>query len=162
MAGISSFQACRCEQKAVVVGDRGLGFSSRRGIDWRAKARSLRPFHGETQHLSRLTLSHPRRASLDVSQSSSCIRMTLVDERLTYGPNVAKPSGELAYDLVQGALVRWSSFMDKSIPDPPTAVLLHGILGSRKNWGKSFFPFKRQFVSLSFNTHFPPLTVCFF
>ncbi|KAJ4757909.1 hypothetical protein LUZ62_068284 [Rhynchospora pubera] len=25
--------------------------------------------------------------------------------------------------------------MDKSIPDPPTCVLLHGILGSRKNWG---------------------------
>ncbi|CAK7327873.1 unnamed protein product [Dovyalis caffra] len=25
--------------------------------------------------------------------------------------------------------------MDKSIRDPPTAVLLHGILGSRKNWG---------------------------
>lgn len=46
--------------------------------------------------------------------------------------------------------------MDKSIPDPPTAVLLHGILGSRKNWGRSFFLFKRQFVSLSFNTRFPP------
>ncbi|RRT70788.1 hypothetical protein B296_00030266, partial [Ensete ventricosum] len=32
--------------------------------------------------------------------------------------------------------VSWNSFMDKSIPDPPTAVLLHGILGSRKNWGE--------------------------
>ncbi|XP_077231602.1 alpha/beta-Hydrolases superfamily protein isoform X2 [Tasmannia lanceolata] len=40
-----------------------------------------------------------------------------------------------AYDMVQGALVRCSSAMDKSIPDPPTAVLLHGILGGRKNWG---------------------------
>lgn len=25
--------------------------------------------------------------------------------------------------------------MDKSVPEPPTAVLVHGILGSRKNWG---------------------------
>lgn len=25
--------------------------------------------------------------------------------------------------------------MDKSVPETPTAVLLHGILGSRKNWG---------------------------
>lgn len=151
MAGISSFQACRCEQKAIVFGDRGLGFSSRRGgIDWRAKARSLRPFHGETQHLSRVTLSHPRRASLDVSQSSSCIRMTLVDERLTYGPNFAQPSGELAYDLVQGALVRWSAFMDKSIPDPPTAVLLHGILGSRKNWGSFARRLAQEFPTWQF------------
>ncbi|XP_038714569.1 abhydrolase domain-containing protein C22H12.03 isoform X2 [Tripterygium wilfordii] len=40
-----------------------------------------------------------------------------------------------AFDLVQGELVKWGSTIDKSIPDPPTAVLLHGILGSRKNWG---------------------------
>ncbi|MCI01332.1 alpha/beta hydrolase domain-containing protein 11-like, partial [Trifolium medium] len=24
--------------------------------------------------------------------------------------------------------------MDRSLPDPPTAVFLHGILGCRKNW----------------------------
>ena len=28
--------------------------------------------------------------------------------------------------------------MDKSLPDTPTAVFLHGILGSRKNWGRYF------------------------
>ncbi|KAJ9567676.1 hypothetical protein OSB04_003642, partial [Centaurea solstitialis] len=33
------------------------------------------------------------------------------------------------------AQVRWSYIADKSVPCPPTAVLLHGILGSRKNWG---------------------------
>lgn len=31
--------------------------------------------------------------------------------------------------------------MDKSLPEPPTAVLLHGILGSRKNWGNEAFHF---------------------
>ncbi|KAB5524865.1 hypothetical protein DKX38_022614 [Salix brachista] len=33
--------------------------------------------------------------------------------------------------------VKWGSVMGKSKPDPPTAVLLHGILGSRKNWGSN-------------------------
>lgn len=63
------------------------------------------------------------------------VRMALVDERLSRTRDVPKPSEILGYDLVQGALVRWSSVMDKSLPDPPTAVFLHGILGSRKNWG---------------------------
>ncbi|KDO51728.1 hypothetical protein CISIN_1g045335mg, partial [Citrus sinensis] len=82
-----------------------------------------------------------RVSRLDPGQSSSVakrtnVRMALVDERLArVGKDVAEPSGVLAYDLIQGTLVRWSSMMDKSIPDPPTAVLLHGILGSRKNWG---------------------------
>ncbi|CAO1942544.1 unnamed protein product [Urochloa humidicola] len=61
--------------------------------------------------------------------------MALADTRIAYQPDVDKHTGVLAYELVQGNLVQWNSFTDKSIPDPPTAVLLHGILGSRKNWG---------------------------
>ncbi|KAL3528213.1 hypothetical protein ACH5RR_012869, partial [Cinchona calisaya] len=63
------------------------------------------------------------------------IRMTLVNDRLLSRKAVLKPSDILAYDLVQGADVAWSYIVDKSVPEPPTAVLLHGILGSRKNWG---------------------------
>ncbi|XP_074308445.1 uncharacterized protein LOC141643265 [Silene latifolia] len=63
------------------------------------------------------------------------IQMALVNERLTSNADLGKRFGTLAYDLVQGALVRWSSLMDKSVPEPPTAVLVHGILGCRKNWG---------------------------
>ncbi len=37
-----------------------------------------------------------------------------------------------AYELVQGALVRWSEQQAGQRP-PPTAVMVHGILGSRKN-----------------------------
>uniref|UniRef100_A0A0E0CB79 AB hydrolase-1 domain-containing protein n=1 Tax=Oryza meridionalis TaxID=40149 RepID=A0A0E0CB79_9ORYZ len=64
-----------------------------------------------------------------------CAQMALANTRIAYQPDVKKHSGVLAYELVQGSLVQWNSFMDKSVPDPPTAVLLHGILGSRKNWG---------------------------
>ncbi|KAL5227195.1 hypothetical protein ABZP36_015460 [Zizania latifolia] len=64
-----------------------------------------------------------------------CAQMALPNTRIAYLPDVDKHTGVLAYELVQGSLVQWNSFMDKSIPDPPTAVLLHGILGSRKNWG---------------------------
>ncbi|KQK10944.1 hypothetical protein BRADI_2g57190v3 [Brachypodium distachyon] len=64
-----------------------------------------------------------------------CAQMALADPVVSYQPDSDKHAGVLAYDLVQGNLVQWNSFMDKSIPDPPTAVLLHGILGSGKNWG---------------------------
>ncbi|KAG7552595.1 Alpha/Beta hydrolase fold [Arabidopsis thaliana x Arabidopsis arenosa] len=65
----------------------------------------------------------------------SSIRMALVDERQSTSNDVAEPPRILAYDLVQGALVKWRWKDDKSVPDTPTAVLLHGILGSGKNWG---------------------------
>ncbi|CAI7840966.1 unnamed protein product [Closterium sp. NIES-54] len=45
------------------------------------------------------------------------------------------PVAELSYELVQGALVRWSEDRSRRQPPPPTAVLIHGILGSGKNWG---------------------------
>ncbi|KVH87965.1 hypothetical protein Ccrd_024653 [Cynara cardunculus var. scolymus] len=69
--------------------------------------------------------------------TSADFQMTLVDESIGRGKIVIKPSEILAYDLVQGPLVRWSYIADKSVPCPPTAVLLHGILGSRKNWAYS-------------------------
>ncbi|KAJ0684123.1 hypothetical protein HanLR1_Chr11g0387761 [Helianthus annuus] len=42
----------------------------------------------------------------------------------------------LTSHLTSCAQVRWSYIADRSVPCPPTAVLLHGILGSRKNWGE--------------------------
>lgn len=60
--------------------------------------------------------------------------MSLVDDRVFHRQSVEN-SAVLAYELVQGSLVRWNSVTDKSVPDPPTAVFLHGILGGRKNWG---------------------------
>ncbi|EOA20838.1 hypothetical protein CARUB_v10001175mg [Capsella rubella] len=65
----------------------------------------------------------------------TCVRMALVDERQSTSKDVAEPPRILAYDLVQGALVKWRWKDDKSVPDTPTAVLVHGILGSGKNWG---------------------------
>lgn len=90
----------------------------------------LRPFQNGTFHISKLAHGHLKSASKVPS-----IRMTLIDERLPLERVMIKPSEILAYDLVQGAHVRWSYIMDRSVPEPPTAVLLHGILGSRKNWG---------------------------
>ncbi|CAN7116485.1 unnamed protein product [Brassica rapa subsp. narinosa] len=78
----------------------------------------------------RLTLVHENRKAW-----SSTVPMALVDERQSTGQNVAHPPRILAYDLVQGDLVKWRWKEDKSVPDTPTAVLLHGILGSGKNWG---------------------------
>lgn len=51
------------------------------------------------------------------------------------GNSAAMPTGLYhlqAYELVQGPLVRWSEQQMGQRP-PPTAVMVHGILGSRKN-----------------------------
>ncbi|OVA04789.1 hypothetical protein BVC80_8529g3 [Macleaya cordata] len=134
MAGVSSFLACGCWKTSITVGESELRPSSIRGINRRLAitTRVSRPFEEDMFHFARFALTDSRRASHKLVQSS--IRMALVDERLERSGDVANLPQILAYDLVQGALVRWSSVVDKSKPDPPTAVLLHGILGGRKNW----------------------------
>ncbi|GAB4862065.1 hypothetical protein Ancab_037319 [Ancistrocladus abbreviatus] len=106
--------------------ERKLAFQS----VWLPKTTTLRLFQYDTLCMPQLSIRHSRRVCNNIG---AC--MALVDERLARASNSGRHSGILAYDLVQGALVRWSSLMDKSVPDPPTAVLVHGILGSRKNWG---------------------------
>ena len=48
------------------------------------------------------------------------------------GTTRAATTAPLAHELVQGALVRWSVEKPDG-PHPPTCVLVHGILGSRRN-----------------------------
>lgn len=84
---------------------------------------------------SSLALQQSQMVPCKVKRSRGPICMTLVDDRPWLSQKISFPSGVLAYELVQGALVSWSSVKDKSMPEPPTAVLLHGILGGRKNWG---------------------------
>ncbi|KAI3488858.1 hypothetical protein L1887_47020 [Cichorium endivia] len=57
--------------------------------------------------------------------------MTLIDESLDRGKFIINPSEILAYDLVQGPVVRWSYIAGKTIPCPPTTVLLHGTFARR-------------------------------
>eukprot|EP00249_Psilotum_nudum_P018370 c26769_g1_i3 orf=523-1500(-) len=63
------------------------------------------------------------------------MRMALVYDRPLTGSTILSPPAEiLAYELVQGALVRSRELWDRSAKEPPTAVFLHGILGAKRNW----------------------------
>ncbi|KAK1275868.1 hypothetical protein QJS04_geneDACA009913 [Acorus gramineus] len=76
-------------------------------------------------------------------------RMAVLDERIARG-GVQKSLDILAYDLIQGELVRLNSSMGNKVPDHPTAVLLHGILGGRKNWGSFARRLAREFPMWQF------------
>ncbi|XP_022718337.1 protein ABHD11 isoform X2 [Durio zibethinus] len=106
-----------------------------------------RPFRIDTFGSSRIALGRSSRVGRERSP-----RLTLINERLGHDRNVAGPSSILAYELVQGKLVKWSSMvvLNRSIPEPPTAVLLHGILGSRKNWGTFARRLAQEFPSWQF------------
>lgn len=74
--------------------------------------------------------------------------VSVTKQKLSEKTNVQKTI--LAYELVQGAMVRWSVSRDRSSPPPPTAVLLHGILGGRRNWGSFAKRLAQEFPSWQF------------
>ncbi|XP_042495685.1 uncharacterized protein LOC122074786 isoform X2 [Macadamia integrifolia] len=147
MAGILNYPSCGRGENSVTNAGRGLGFCSTISIKRRVTTRISMPFEDDIFNSCQLALTHSSKVS-KVTRPS--IQMALVEERLSCGQKVTKTSEILAYDLVQGALVNWSSVMDKSIPEPPTAVLLHGILGSRKNWGSFARRLAQEFPTWQF------------
>ncbi|XP_031737177.1 uncharacterized protein LOC101222550 isoform X2 [Cucumis sativus] len=124
--------------------DKGSAVRFHRRISWPANPVSFNCHFQNGMHLPRF--AHGR-SSIAVKHSS--IRAALLDETISH-QNLGKMASEtLAFDLVQGALVKWSNVMDRS-PDPPTAVFLHGILGSRKNWGTFARRLAKEFPAWQF------------
>ncbi|KAK4391314.1 hypothetical protein Sango_2194700 [Sesamum angolense] len=126
MSALSNFSCRHCEIRPAFRSAGLFGLTS--SINHRLLKYNIRRPFGEALiiGLSQVALSHSRGRSMCPS-----IRMTMVDERLADTSIVVKPADILAYDLVQGADVRWSYILDKTAPQPPTAVLLHGILDLR-------------------------------
>ncbi|XP_050376414.1 uncharacterized protein LOC126793828 [Argentina anserina] len=122
MAAISNLTGCghAASGSAVNFGERRRFF----------KLGSHTGLNSRISFYNKLAVGHLRKAD-----KKFVIRMALVNDRIVQSGSLANASEILAFDLVQGALVKWSSDTDKSLPEPPTAVFLHGILGSRKNWG---------------------------
>ncbi|XP_022634756.1 uncharacterized protein LOC106757022 [Vigna radiata var. radiata] len=115
---------------AINSSDRKTKFGSAAWRNCKVTSPLLRLSENDKFNISRLALGHSRRGV-----KGQTISMALVGNTVGKKGEVATSSSILAYDLIQGELVRWSSVMDRSLPDPPTAVFLHGILGCRKNWG---------------------------
>ncbi|XP_059631001.1 abhydrolase domain-containing protein C22H12.03 isoform X2 [Cornus florida] len=145
MSVISNFTARRHGEVSAAIAGNSSRFWHPDRLNRRLTKTTARRFEDSKIRSSRLALGHSRREA-----KAPSIFMTLVNERLARGKDVIKPSDILAYDLVQGALVRWSYIMDKSVPEPPTAVLLHGILGSRKNWGTFARRLAKEFPTWQF------------
>ncbi|XP_065043768.1 uncharacterized protein LOC135676475 isoform X3 [Musa acuminata AAA Group] len=151
MAGASDLAVSRGWGRGWTVAGVGKGSGVRAValLDPSARCRVPVRLQDYTCHVGRFSLHDPK-----IKYASSHRRlhacMALVDDKIVQPPNVVKPNLALAYDLVQGSLVSWNSFTDKSIPDPPTAVLLHGILGSRKNWGSFAKRLAQEFPTWQF------------
>ncbi|KAF5203614.1 alpha/beta hydrolase domain-containing protein 11 isoform X1, partial [Thalictrum thalictroides] len=130
MAGVSNLPS-------ISRGKVSFGFANRETTSrvCTQKTSFLKPFQlqDEAYHMCRLFQVESKKGSHEVARRGIC--MALVDNRVATRQDVVKKSDVLAYDLIQGELVEWSSVASNSLPDRPTAVLLHGILGGRKNWG---------------------------
>ena len=68
-------------------------------------------------------------SSSSSSSETTKAKATLADRQPV---SVGKKNSPLSYELVKGALVKYSIETQKG-PHPPTCVFLHGILGSRRN-----------------------------
>ena len=68
-------------------------------------------------------------SSSSSSSETTKTKATLADRQPV---SVGKKNSPLSYELVKGALVKYSIETQKG-PHPPTCVFLHGILGSRRN-----------------------------
>ncbi|ESW28997.1 hypothetical protein PHAVU_002G035500 [Phaseolus vulgaris] len=130
---------------AVNLSDRRTKFASPSWSNCKVTSPIHRLSENDKFSVSRLALSHSRRGV-----KGQTISMALVGNTVGQKGEVATSSSILAYDLIQGELVRWSSVMDRSLPDPPTAVFLHGILGCRKNWGTFARRLAKEFPTWQF------------
>jgi pimeloyl-ACP methyl ester carboxylesterase len=135
MAAASNFVAsCGCQMPiGVRIGVRDSCSSSVDSLNPIGRIRISSRREGKGQ-FDQLCIKYSTK-KLSQNMRCLCTDTALVNHRVLQEHTIPKPTGLLAYELVQGNLVQWNSFMDKSVPDPPTCVLLHGILGSRKNWG---------------------------
>lgn len=145
MLSMSNFSPSCRGGGGINFADAKLNLGSLTWINSRSSISLSKPFENGLIRISQISL---RSSSREAKRGG--VPMALVDERLSRGKNVTEPPRILAHELVQGALVKWSSIIDKSVPEPPTAVLLHGILGSRKNWGTFARRLAKEFPTWQF------------